>query len=228
MQTKYILMDIEGTVSDINFVKNVMFPYSRTHLVSYVASHSHNEMVKSCLDEVKRTVKEETSRVIDDHKAVEQLINWIDQDRKHPALKKIQGMIWKDGFESKAFSAPLYNDVLPAWKRWKESGLLLGIYSSGSVQAQKLFFGHTTEGDVLHYLSDFFDLSTGGKKDVRSYEKIAAAVSRPASEILFLSDIPEELLAARQAGFKIHHIVRQGTERHKDFEGCSDFDFAIE
>lgn len=189
-QVKYVLLDIEGTVSDINFVKNVMFPYAAEKLPEF--SEKNPELLEGI--------------------ALPQLLRWIQKDVKHPVLKKIQGLIWKEAFENGVFKAPLYEDVLPAWKKWSELGLDLGIYSSGSVTAQKMFFSHTTEGNLLHYLKHHFDLDIGGKKERESYERIAEKLALGPKEILFLSDVKEELLAAKAAGFQTVHILRPGTE----------------
>ena len=189
-QLKYVLLDIEGTVSDINFVKNVMFPYSAEKLPEF--SKKNPQLLEGI--------------------ALPQLLRWIEKDVKHPVLKKVQGMIWKEAFENGAFKAPLYDDVLPAWKAWSAMGLTLGIYSSGSVTAQKMFFAHSTEGNLLNYLKHHFDLDIGGKKERESYERIAEKLALNPKEILFLSDVKEELLAAKAAGFQVAHIIRPGTE----------------
>lgn len=199
---KYILMDIEGTTSDIAFVKNVLFPYSAREMRNFISSNKHNSEVRACVKETGKT---------SDDEAVEQFLEWIRNDVKHPALKTIQGKIWDKGFRSNVYKAHLYEDVLPAWKLWKEQNLRLGIYSSGSVAAQKLFFEFNEKGNLMSYLENFFDLEMGGKRDVSSYQKIAKRLELPATEIVFLSDIVEELDAARDAGCKTVHILRPGT-----------------
>jgi enolase-phosphatase E1 len=193
---KYVLMDIEGTVSDINFVKEVMFPYSKEKLPQYLEDNANKPEVAELAQQA----------------TLDELMGWIENDVKHPVLKKLQGMIWKEAFEKGAFKAPLYKDVLPAWKKWEKDGFLLGIYSSGSSTAQKMFFSHTTEGNLLNYLKNHFDLEVGSKKEVESYKSIAEELALPAKEILFLSDVPEELEAAEKAEFQVAHIVRPGTK----------------
>ena len=191
-----LLFDIEGTTSDIKFVKDVMFPYSERELPGFLERNLNNAEVQ--------TLMKSTS--------LEELLGFIRDDVKHPTLKKLQGMIWQNAFENGDFQAPLYEDVLPAWNKWKEDGFLLGIYSSGSVTAQKMFFGHTTEGNLLDYLSHHFDLEMGGKKEATSYKSIADSLGLPPKEILFLSDVPEELEAAQSSEFQVAHVVRPGTE----------------
>ena len=43
----------------------------------------------------------------------------------------------------------MYQDVVPSIRSWRRHGLKVYIYSSGSVEAQKLLFGYSVEGDVL-------------------------------------------------------------------------------
>ena len=125
-------------------------------------------------------------------------------------MKALQGMIWKAGYQSGAYTAHLYPDTAPALRRWHDAGLPLYVYSSGSIAAQKLFFGYSDAGDLTPLFSGYFDTTTGMKQEVESYRKIAAAISLPASEIVFLSDIEGELNAAREAGFQTVLLDRDG------------------
>lgn len=203
---QYILLDIEGTVSDKNFVHNVLFPYSAEHLEDYIYDHQESVEVKEALELL-------AEKDID--KAIHTLLSFIREDVKHPALKLLQGYIWKSGFESKAFTAPLYDDVMPALETW-QSSYTIGIYSSGSVKAQKLFFSHTSHGDITNFFANYFDLAMGSKKEPESYQKIARTLGMEASTILFLSDIPDEIKAARKADLQAIHVVRPGTENWED------------
>ena len=171
-QVTYILLDIEGTTSDIQFVHKVMFPYSRERLEQFVLSHQTEAAVVEAIDLTKQTVKAEGEDDIDLEGAIATLLDWIDRDRKHAALKSIQGLIWKEGFETGAFTAHFYPDVKPKLEDWTRSGLKLGIYSSGSIDTQKMFFSHTVEGNLTPLISNYFDLTTGSKKEAISYEKI--------------------------------------------------------
>lgn len=199
---EFVLMDIEGTTTRIDFVKEVLFPYSAKEMRSYIEIHRDDGIV---LDSLHDTGKPTTDE------AIKQLLEWIKNDVKHPALKTLQGLIWEKGYKNGDFQSHLYEDVLPAWERWKASGLHLGIYSSGSVAAQKLLFSYSEKGNVLKFLDAHFDLGVGGKRDVASYAKIANALKLPAEKILFLSDVHEELDAAQKAGLQTGHIVRPGT-----------------
>ena len=110
-----ILTDIEGTTSSLTFVTDTLFPYSRARLRDYVAAHP-----------------EDAQGV-----PVETLERWIDEDRKEPVLKAIQGRIWRDGFERGELKGHVYPDALHALRQWHRRGLRLFVYSSGSVEAQK-------------------------------------------------------------------------------------------
>lgn len=182
-----------------------MCPYARDALPGFVARHGEEEEVRRWLD----TVAIEHGGICSDEVIVETLQGWIDQDRKHTALKALQGMIWEAGYRDSEFAAPIYPDAAPALREWQASGLPLYVYSSGSVPAQKLFFGHSDAGDLTPIFSGWFDTEVGGKRDAGSYETIADRIGLEASEILFLSDVVEELDAARIAGMQTVLVDRR-------------------
>lgn len=196
MTIRAILTDIEGTTSSISFVKDVLFPYARRELPRFVRERGDDPQVRRWLD----AVAAEQGGICDDAVIVEVLQGWIDADRKHTALKALQGMLWKDGYASGDFTAHVYPDAVERLRAWHAAGLPLYVYSSGSVPAQKLFFGHSDAGDLTSLVSGWFDTETGGKRDPESYRSIAATTGFPPSGILFLSDVVEELDAAREAG----------------------------
>jgi enolase-phosphatase E1 len=151
------------------------------------------------------------------------LSRWIEEDRKHPGLKAIQGMIWHEGYRAGAFAPGLYDDVVPALNRWRGNGLQLALYSSGSEQAQRLLVGHTTDGDLTDLFSNFFDTSIGAKTETASYRRIGQILALSSKDILFLSDIEAELDAAAEAGFNTTQIVRAGTNAGTAHPVCSNF-----
>lgn len=191
-----ILTDIEGTTSSISFVKDVLFPYARRALPGFVAEHGRQPDVRHWLD----AVAVEIGGACQDALIVETLQGWIDQDRKHTALKALQGMIWDAGYRRADFTAHIYPDAAAALRRWHAQGHRLAVYSSGSVPAQKLFFGHSDAGDLSGLFTDWFDTEVGGKRETASYACILTRLGVPASEVLFLSDVVAELDAAREAG----------------------------
>ena len=201
---KAILTDIEGTTSSISFVKDVLFPFARRALPGFVATRGRDPAVRKWLD----AVAAENGGICDDRMIVEVLQGWIDQDRKHTALKALQGMVWADGYRNADFSAHIYPDAAPALRQWHAAGLPLYVFSSGSVPAQRLFFGHSDAGDLTPLFSGWFDTEVGSKREAASYLAIAEAIGLPPGEILFLSDIVEELDAAREAGLRTALVDR--------------------
>lgn len=221
---KFVLMDIEGTTTSISFVHEVLFPYASKHLANFIQENAKDPLVQEELAAVKATVLAETDQAIDDQAAIEQLKAWIKADRKHTALKNLQGYLWKRGYEQGEYQGHIYDDVVPVLQTWQAKGIQMGIYSSGSVAAQKLLFGYSEKGDLQPYLSAYFDTKVGHKKEVESYLRIQQALDIPAKEILFLSDVAEELDAAKVAGLQVCQLVRPGTaatDRHPGVESFS-------
>jgi enolase-phosphatase E1 len=136
------------------------------------------------------------------------LEGFIDRDVKNAELKRIQGKIWAVGYMEGILKGHVYEDVPQAFRRWNEQGKKVGIYSSGSVQAQKLIYGHSIFGDLRVYIDDHFDLAQGYKYEVESYLNIVKALNLPSESILFLSDVEAELDAARLAGMDTIRILR--------------------
>jgi len=190
---KTILTDIEGTTSSISFVKEVLFPYARRELPNFVRAHAQNPKVRHWLDQVQLELG---SEFFNDEHLIETLLNWIDTDRKHT----LQGMIWLAGYRDGDYTAHIYKDAADMLKIWHADGHRIFIYSSGSVPAQKLLFGHTSAGDLTPLLSGYFDTEIGGKRDAESYKRIATAIGTEPENIVFLSDIVEELDAAKASG----------------------------
>lgn len=202
-----ILTDIEGTTSSISFVKEVLFPYAKQHLASYVHAHSGDAEIRKILDEVAAIA----GQPLNDQQAINTLITWIDQDKKIPPLKNLQGLIWEDGYRNQDFYGHLYPDAHTQLNTWHAAGIKLYIFSSGSVYAQKLLFTHTEYGDLTPLFSGYFDTRIGIKQAPAAYEAIANQIGLDAKEILFLSDIAAELDAANSAGMQTCQLVREQT-----------------
>ena len=223
-----ILLDIEGTTSSIDFVYDVMFPYARKNFAGYLEEHFNAESVQSALpllatdlgfDSVEAMFAEskqgdDASRADVVHRA---LIGLMDDDIKSTGLKKLQGLVWESGFRSGEMVAHLYEDVAPAIADWKATGLDVRIYSSGSIYAQKLFFGHSVAGDLLPNFSGHYDTTIGHKRESASYQKIADDWM-DAAEVLFISDVGEELDAASAAGMRTLLSIRPGNKPVKNRE----------
>jgi len=193
---KSILLDIEGTTSSISFVADELFPYARKHLAAFVEANP--EVVAPILAEVPG------------EDPVATLIQWIDEDRKATPLKTLQGLIWAQGYADGELKGHVYPDTPDALRRWTQAGLQVNIYSSGSIAAQKLIFGHSIAGDLTPLLGNYFDTTTGPKREADSYTKIADALGLAPSELLFVSDMPAEVDAAREAGLQALLIDRAG------------------
>jgi enolase-phosphatase E1 len=206
IEIRAIVTDIEGTTSSISFVRDVLFPYARKRLPAFVETHGDKPEVRHWLHEAaKEADLIEASR----QDIIELLLQWIDQDRKSTALKALQGMIWKDGYAAGDYRAHLYPEVAARLRDWRADGLRLYVYSSGSVPAQQLFFRYSEAGDLTSLFAGYFDTETGPKRETESYRRIAAAIDEQPRHILFLSDIVEELDAAKAAGFHTGWLIRE-------------------
>lgn len=213
-----ILLDIEGTTSSIRFVYDVMFPFARRHLEAYLAAAWDAPACVDACNAVARDAGHASlaawSGPMPDAEAQclvrNEVVRLMDGDVKATGLKMLQGLIWQSGFESGEMQAHVYDDVPPALSAWNDAGRDVRIYSSGSIQAQKLFFGHTVAGSLLSQFRGHYDTTTGPKKEAASYAAIAGDFELAAAEILFLSDIVAELDAARDAGLATALCRRPG------------------
>lgn len=218
---KAIVTDIEGTTSSLSFVKDVLFPYARQHLPGFVAKHSGDPQVQALLHDANQLVGGQLEQAA----LIDQFIFWIDADQKITPLKSLQGLIWQEGYHNGDFTGHVYRDAVDNLRTWYGHGYKLYVYSSGSVQAQKLLFGFSDFGDLTPLFSGYFDTHIGGKREAESYQRIAAELGLPAGQILFLSDIKEELDAARKAGFSTCWLVRdQVPSQDAEHVQVSDFD----
>ena len=217
---KTIVTDIEGTTSSLSFVKDVLFPYARERIGQFVHQHAHEPAVQQLLADAMR----EAGRQMSEAEVVTQLVRWIDEDKKITPLKALQGMIWEQGYHQGDFRGHVYADAVENLRLWKERGIQLYVYSSGSVHAQKLLFGFTEYGDLTPLFSGYFDTTIGGKRDHVSYRRIVDAIGCRADEILFLSDIREELDAAHDAGMLTGWLMRDGVASQGGHRQYTDFD----
>lgn len=205
---RVVLTDIEGTTSSISFVHDVLFPYASKHLAEFVRNHHQgNPLVAEQLDAVAEKSGVDRSDI---DGLVHTLQTWIQEDRKETPLKTLQGLIWEQGYQQGELKGHIYDDAADYLQRWHDRGLRLFVYSSGSVKAQQLIFGHTTAGDFTPYFSGYFDTRVGGKKEADSYRAILGELGVAAETVLFLSDVEAELKAAEAAGMRTAWLVREG------------------
>jgi len=217
---KAILTDIEGTTTSISFVFDVLFPYARKHIAGFVRANLDSPTVQQELEAINREVGQQLTA----EQAIEQLICWIDQDRKVTPLKSLQGMIWNQGYIDKAFTGHVYPDAVEYLRKWRSAGIQLYVYSSGSVPAQKLLFGYSDFGDLTPLFSGYFDTRIGMKRNSASYQRISAETGLNTEHILFLSDSPEELDAAHNAGMQTVWLVRDRQDTAESVHPvCHDF-----
>jgi len=209
MPIKAILTDIEGTTSAVSFVFDVLFPYAAKHLPDFVRQHAERADVAEQLTAVRRDSDEPEADV---ERVIDILLGWIAEDRKATPLKALQGMVWEQGYQAGQLKGHVYPDAVEALKRWHQEGFKLFVYSSGSIQAQKLIFGCSEAGDLSPLFSGYFDTTSGPKREAPSYARITQAIGVEPSQILFLSDIVEELDAARTAGMATCGLAREGGE----------------
>ncbi|MCC7253150.1 acireductone synthase [Hyphomicrobium sp.] len=216
LEGEAVLLDIEGTLGSISFVRDVLFAYSRERLSAFVETHREDPVVGDILAQA--------SSLAGGGDAVAALQRWQDRDEKVPPLKKLQGLIWEDGYSTGAFQSPIFPDALAALKRWNSAGLPLYIYSSGSTQAQLLFFAHSTAGDLRALFSGHFDTDVGAKTEAASYALIAAQIGVTPGRIIFFSDNAKELEAAQSAGLQVLHVVKEDTRPVPGLRRMENFD----
>jgi enolase-phosphatase E1 len=213
-----LLFDIEGTVGSISFVRDTLFAYARRRLPAFIARNADNPVVREALAETHRLAGDPAA----DPVAV--LLGWIDEDRKAPPLKILQGLVWEHGYAAGDFRGHLFADVAERLKTWKAEGIDLAVYSSGSVHAQHLYFGHSDRGDLRGLFRAHYDTAIGSKLESPSYRRIADDLRAVPSGIVFLSDHPGELAAAREAGLETIQVVREGTIADGRFPAVASFD----
>jgi enolase-phosphatase E1 len=217
-----IVLDIEGTTTPIAFVHDVLFPFARAGLRSYLQDERHADEVREVVALLKT---EHATDVVTGARpplwqdasreelleSVEAYARWLmDRDRKSPGLKQLQGQIWEIGYRAGALKGDVFPDTAPAIRRWRQAGLDVAIYSSGSVLAQRRLFESTPDGNLTGLITAFFDTAAGPKTSRDSYVRIAQALGHEPSQILFISDVTAELAAARAAGYQVRLSVRPG------------------
>ena len=216
----FVLLDIEGTTTPITFVHDVLFPYARVRVRAYLEEAGSDAAVRQIVEDLRAELPASGFQLPAANQKlaagsgkleadVVSYVYWLmDRDRKSGPLKALQGRIWEQGYATGALTGEVYPDVPDAFARWTAAGVRIGIYSSGSVLAQKLLFANSTAGDLSRFLSGYFDTAVGAKKEAVSYRRIVEALDRPASRVLFVSDVAAELDAAREAGLQTVLAVR--------------------
>ncbi len=223
-----LLLDVEGTTTPLGFVHDVLFPYARARLRDYLRARRETPDVAEISARLAAEHAEDVARGANPPpwasglgdavlEAIEAYAGWLmNQDRKSPALKLLQGQIWNRGYVTGELRGELFPDVAPAMRRWRDAGLHVAIYSSGSELAQRRLFESTAAGDLTPLITAFFDTRVGAKVAPASYERIAAALDLEPDTVLFVSDAIPEIDAARQAGLAAALAVRPGNPPHAE------------
>ncbi|KAK0413362.1 hypothetical protein QR680_006758 [Steinernema hermaphroditum] len=234
---KALVLDIEGTTSSISFVKDELFPYVYNNVETYLKNKCADDRLLPLVElsnaeaeadsDIKKIAEDATKEVKVDC-LTRNIRTWIDKDKKLTAMKQLQGEMWKDAYEQNLVKGHVYDDVLPVLQKLHDSGIPIYIYSSGSVQAQKLLFGYSVAGDMTKVLSGYFDTNVGYKQESSSYAKIAENIKQDPAKILFLTDVEKEAYAAKEAGFQSKLVLREGNaplsaKALEDFQTISSF-----
>ena len=218
---KYILTDIEGTTTSIAFVNDVLFPYFINNFETF--AKTNEDKVAVIFGEKRQKIFQQLGIDLNFGDLIQDFLISAERDLKETSLKNLQGIVWKEAYESGKIKSHVYNDVPDVLRFWKVKGIELGVYSSGSVEAQKLLFAHTKFGDLTPFFTHYFDTNMGSKRETKSYVNIQKAIYLDGTEILFLSDIEQELDAAQMAGFQTIQLVREGTIASTKHKTAKDF-----
>jgi enolase-phosphatase E1 len=213
-----VLLDIEGTTTPPSFIQGRLLPYARQALPDWAGRIDLPEVA---------TILAEIRRMVPDQPELTTLQHWSDRDLKLAPLQRLQGMIWEQGYAEGELRGELYPDVAPHLRAWHAQGIRLFTYTSGSIPAQKLIFGHSTSGDLSPLIAGFFDTRIGAKRDPDSYVRLSIGMNVPTSAVAFLSDNESELDAATTAGMRAIHVLRPDTgiapsERHPTAAGFAE------
>jgi enolase-phosphatase E1 len=201
-----IVTDIEGTTSSLHFVKQVLFPYAERVLADYLQSQQGRPEVDQILA---ATAQQSGIGRRDLQALIDQLLAWSQEDQKITALKDLQGLIWREGYERGDYRAHIYPDAVKKLREWHAADIPLYVYSSGSVAAQQLFFRYSEAGDLSGLFNGYFDTTVGQKRSTDAYRHIAERIGDDPERILFLSDVVEELNAAQAAGWRTCWVQRR-------------------
>lgn len=219
--TRVVLLDIEGTTTPIAFVHETLFRFARARIGAYLAAQWQSPEVQRITGMLAEERQRETEAApvvdADDASSAAAYLDWLmDRDRKSPALKELQGLIWDAGYRAGELRGVVWDDVPRAMARWKAAGLRIAIYSSGSELAQRRLFASTGQGDLTEYIEAFFDTRVGGKLLPESYVRISDRLTVEPREICFVSDVAAELRAASAAGCRARLALRPGNPVQPD------------
>ncbi len=235
----HVLLDIEGTTCPVSYVAETLFPYASANLSPYLEAHQQEAKIRALIEELETLWQQDTdqeakdllshSRQSAEQSSVGEILPYlrflIRCDRKVTPLKDLQGKIWAEGYARGELVGPLFEDVPPSLRRWQQKGVILAVYSSGSIAAQQLIYQHSNRGDLRALFSHWFDTHTGSKHDPSSYTLIAEMMGCAPQAILFVSDSHAELEAASQSGLQVvcSHRETGAFEKREAYATIQDF-----
>jgi enolase-phosphatase E1 len=200
-----VVVDIEGTISPTRAVREHLYDYTRRCLPRWLDENRCGDAA-SVIAQTRALSKRPDA---DTAEVAEILCRWLDLDLKAAPLKTAQGLVCGQGFRDGALHGEFFADAQLALTSWRDAGLALYVYSSGSVRNQQDWFTSARGADLASLVDDWFDLiNAGDKSDTSSYHKIANSIGYPSNQILFLSDNPDELDAAANAGWSVLGVAR--------------------
>lgn len=209
LSARTLVVDLEGTTSAAGFILGDLYDYARPRLAGWLDDHADDADVAEAR---RQTIIDGNLPADADTAAVVAVLHgWMADDVKSTPLKTLQGQIWADGFSKNEISSHFFDDVIPQLRKWHAAGVQLAVFSSGSVTSQVPWFRHSPDGDLTPLITDYFDtVNAGPKKVAASYDTIAAKLGRPAGELVFFTDHPDEVAAAREAGWQVVAFSRPG------------------
>lgn len=202
-----VVVDLEGTTSAAGFILGDLYDYARPRLEAVLGRDDDTVRVARAAALAEAGLPETAT----DAEVAAALHALMDADVKSTPLKTLQGIIWAEGFAAREITSHFFDDVPPQLRRWHAMGVRIAVYSSGSVASQQPWFRHAPQGDLSGLVTAWFDtVNAGPKKEPASYAAIAHALEVDPARLLFLTDHPDEVLAAVAAGWQVVALDRAG------------------
>ena len=206
-----IIVDIEGTVSDAGFTRDVLIPYAEAHLGPWIERHAERPDVAEALEALAQAAGEPE---VDIPRLIE-LAEFGLIERDSGPVAALCHLLWRDAYQAFELAGHVYDDAVATLQAWTDDHRALFTYSAAPSEAQRLLFAYSEFGDISGLFSGFFDRRIGAKKNADSYTAIARALGENPGSMLFISDTRGELDAAKQAGLQTCWIARDEETREK-------------
>lgn len=226
-----ILLDIEGTTTPSPFVDDVLFPYARRRLRTYLDTHLEAPHLREPIEQLHDERQHDVARGDmppgwrDDDRAhlvtsVVTYAEWLIEHFRRPSgVNALQRDLKTRGYEDRSFRGQVFPDVPLALARRREAGLVVAVFSTSSVLAQQVLLSTIMYGDLTHWIDAHFDAGAGSKESPDSYRRTAESLECAPEELLFISDVTGELDAAREAGCDTRLCLRPESLEHGEPPG---------